>query len=306
MSGINRREFTAAALGLSALGTLGAPGLIAAASGPLERKIPSSGEAIPAIGVGTVRYGVDESAASRAPLVAALERFHALGGRVVDTAPMYRTSETVLGDLIASLGIRDDLFIATKVDRDDRRASTEQMESSLEKLRVERFDLMQVHNLIGWQDNVPLVAEWKAAGKVRYTGITTHRESQYAEMERIVEAHELDFIQINYSLEQRESAERMLPLAADRGVGVIINRAFGGGRLFNAVGEQPLPDWAAEFDCSSWAQFMLKYVLSHPAVTVVIPGMTKARHVDDNMGAGQGRLPDATERRRMEAWFDAL
>jgi aryl-alcohol dehydrogenase-like predicted oxidoreductase len=261
---------------------------------------------VPIVGVGTNRYGVDESETARKPLRDALARFHALGGTLVDTAPMYRTSETVLGDLIAGLGIRDDLFIATKADKPDGRDATRaQMQSSLEKLKTDTFDLMQVHNLLGWQEALPLMRDWKQQGRIRYVGITTSSSSQYGEFETVMREQELDFIQVNYSLEQPESADRLLPLAADRGVGVIINRAFGGGRIFNKVGDQPLPDWAREF-CSSWAQFLLKYALSHPAATVAIPGMTKARHVEDNMAAAAGRMPDASERKRMEAFYESI
>jgi aryl-alcohol dehydrogenase-like predicted oxidoreductase len=165
---------------------------------------------------------------------------------------------------------------------------------------------MQVHNLRGWENSIPLLRDWKDRGRIRYIGITTSRARQYGLMEKIMRQEDLDFIQINYSLEQREAADRLLPLAADRGMAVIINRTFGGGRIFRQVGDRPLPDWAAEFDCSSWAQFLLKYALGHPATTVAIPGMTKARHVDDNFGAAHGRLPNAVQRKQQEAFFDAL
>ncbi len=261
---------------------------------------------IPIVGIGTNRYGVGESAAARAPLRAALQRFHEWGGTLIDTAPGYRTSESVLGDLIFDLGVRDDLFVATKVDRTVRADSESQMNDSLKKLRTDRFDLMQVHNLRGWEKSIPLLRDWKDKGRIRYVGITTSRAEQYGLMEKIMRQEDLDFIQINYSLEQREAADRLLSLAADRGMGVIINRAFGGGRIFRQLGNRPLPDWASEFDCSSWAQFLLKYALAHPATTVAIPGMTKAHHVDDNFGAAHGRLPDAAQRKQQEAFFDAL
>lgn len=262
---------------------------------------------VPAIGLGTNRYGVGGSAAARAPLKAALDRFHALGGTVIDTAPGYRTSESVLGDLIAELGIRDDVFVATKVDKSaGRNESDAQMEDSLRRLRSDSFDLMQVHNLSGWKSSLPLMREWKEEGRIRYIGITTSRENQYGDFEHVMRQEELDFVQLNFSLESRTSADRLMPLAADRGMAVMINRAFGGGRIFRKVGDQPLPEWAREFDCSSWAQFLLKYAISHPAATVVIPGMTKAHHVDDNLGAAYGRLPDAGERKKQEAFFDAL
>lgn len=303
---ITRREFNKAGLGALSIAAFGGSAL----AGPehmIRKAIPSSGEMVPVIGLGTNRYGVGDDTEKRAALSAALKRFHELGGTVIDTAPMYRSSETVLGDLIADLGIRNDLFIATKTDRKDgAAANVEQMQSSQQKLKTKVIDLMQVHNLINWQEALPVLKEWKQEGLVRYIGITTSRARQYEEFEKVMRAHELDFIQINYSLEQREAAARILPLAADRGAGVIINRAFGGGRIFEKVGKQPLPEWATVFGCESWAQFLLKYALGHPAATLSIPGMTKLHHVDDNFGAAHGRLPDAEERLRQELFFDSL
>lgn len=304
---ITRRKFSQATFGAAGLLALGARPVIAQADELIRKTIPSSGEQVPAIGLGTNRYGVDTSETARAPLRAALQRFHELGGTVIDTAPQYRTSETVLGDLIEELDIRDDLFIATKVDQTGgREDSASQMDDSSQKLKTEGFDLMQVHNLRGWRESLPLMREWKEQGRIRYIGITTSRESQYEALEDIMRNEELDFIQVNYSLEQRASADRLMPFAADRGMAVIINRAFGGGRIFDKVGDEPLPDWAAEFDSESWAQFLLKYAISHPAATVAIPGMTKAHHVNDNLGAARGRLPDADERARMEALYADL
>ena len=301
---MDRREFTKASLGVASLAALGPA--IAGPEHMIRKAIPSSGEMVPIIGLGTNRYGVDNSAAARAPLRAALERFHALGGTLIDTAPQYRTSESVLGDLIADLGIRNDLFIATKTDKSDATETNTQMQSSANKLKTAKFDLMQVHNLRGWKTALPVMREWQQEGRIRYIGMSTSRAKQYEDFEAVMRQEKLDFIQINYSLEQREAADRILPLAADRGVAVIINRAFGGGRIFGAVGDKALPDWAKEFGCASWAQFLLKYACGHPAATVAIPGMTKLHHVDDNFGAAQGRLPDAAERSRQEAFFDSL
>jgi len=303
---ITRREFNKASLGALSLAALGGNAL----AGPenlVRKAIPSSGETVPIIGLGTNRYGVGNDVEKRAVLRAALSRFHELGGTVIDTAPMYRNSESVLGDLIADLGIRDELFIATKTDEDGGAAATvAQMQRSQDVLKTSTIDLMQVHNLRNWQEVLPVLREWRQEGLVRYIGITTSRANQYEEFEKVMRQEELDFIQINYSLEQREAAERILPLAADRGAGVIINRAFGGGRIFEKVGDQPLPGWAHEFGCESWAQFLLKYAIGHPAATLSIPGMTKLHHVDDNFGAARGRLPGAKERKRQEAFFDAL
>jgi aryl-alcohol dehydrogenase-like predicted oxidoreductase len=304
---ITRRDFTKASLGAGAVLAIGGGSALAAPQKLTTKTIPSSGEEIPVIGLGTNRYGVDTSEAARAPLRSALERFHALGGTVIDTAPMYRTSESVLGDLIAELGIRDDLFIATKVDKTSGRDdSAAQLVESTRRLRTDTFQLMQVHNLRGVKESLPLLREWQQEGRIKYIGITTSRGSQYADFEAVMKQEDLDFVQLNYSLEQRDAAERLLPLAADRGMAVIMNRAFGGGRIFDKVGEQPLPDWAKEFDCQSWAQFLLKYAVSHPAATVAIPGMTKAHHVDDNIGAAHGRLPSAEERKLQEDLYDNL
>ena len=304
---ISRRDFNKAGLGAASLAAFGAGNALAGPEHLIRKAIPSSGEMVPVIGLGTNRYGVGDDTAKRAVLQAALRRFHQLGGTVIDTAPMYRSSEAVLGDLIADLGIRKDLFIATKTDKDGGADATDaQMRDSQRRLQTQKFDLMQVHNLIGWQEALPVLREWKQEGLVRYIGITTSRARQYEEFGRVMRQEDLDFIQINYSLEQREAATHLLPLAADRGMGVIINRAFGGGRIFEKVGHQPLPDWATEFGCESWAQFLLKYALGHPAATLSIPGMTKEHHVDDNFGAARGRLPGAEERRRQEAFFDGL
>ncbi len=304
---LSRRDFTKAGLSAGAVLAIGGQDALAGSGNLIQKAIPSSGEMIPVIGLGTNRYGVDVSAAARAPLQAALERFHKLGGTLIDTAPMYRSSELVLGDLMSELGIRSDLFVATKVDRTGGRDDSEtQMNDSTVKLKTQTFDLMQVHNLRGWKESLPLMREWQQEGRIRYIGITTSRGSQYEDFEKVMRQEELDFIQVNYSLEQRESAERLLPLAADHGLAVIINRAFGGGRIFDRVGDQPLPDWAREFDCTSWAQFLLKYAVSHPAATVAIPGMTKAHHVDDNIGAAHGRLPTAAERKMQEDFYDNL
>lgn len=302
---MTRREFSRAGLGAGAL--IAAGGSLRAQETLLKRPIPSTGEELPIIGLGTNRYGVGDAQAERAPLRDSLRRFHEHGATLVDTAPMYRSSESVLGDLIAELGIGDDLFMATKVDQRGREANAERIERSFRQLRFSKIDLMQCHNLIGWRDAIPVMKEWKEAGRVRYIGITTSRQSQYGDFEQVMKDHDLDFIQVNYSLAgQRTSADRLLPLAADRGMAVILNRAFGGGGVFSKLSSVELPTWAAEFDCESWGQFMLKYALSHSAVTAAIPGMTKVRHVDDNIQAGTGRMPTAAHRRRQEAFFDAL
>jgi len=303
---ISRREFNTTAFAAGTLLAGGGPAAFAGPAGVIKRPIPSTGETLPIIGLGTNRYGVGQSADERAPLREALARFHEWGGTLIDTAPSYRSSETVLGDLMADLDIRGDMFVATKVDKENPAEVDSQIRESQRKLQTERFELQQVHNVRYWQTSLPVLREWKEKGQIKYIGITTSRSSEYEELEKAMRAEDMDFVQVNYSLEQRESAERLLPLAADRGMAVIINRAFGGGRIFKAVGDQPLPEWAKELGIASWAQFLLKYALSHPAATVAIPGMTKARHVDDNFGAAHGPIPDAAQRARMESFYDAL
>ena len=307
MHRISRRDFTKSALAAAGILAAGGPVALAGPMSIIKRKIPSTGEAIPIMGLGTNRYGVGDAADARVPLRDALARFHELGGTVIDTAPGYRTSESVLGDLMRDLGFRGDLFIATKVDRDSGRDdSLAQMRDSAHRLGAEIIDLIQVHSLRDWKNNIPLLQELKQDGQFRYVGLTTSRSSQYQEMEQAMKRHDLDFIQVDYSLEQRAAAERLLPFAADRGMAVMLNRTFGGGRIFGAVGGRSLPEWATEMQITSWAQFLLKYALSHPAATVAIPGMTKVKHVDDNFGAAQGPMPDAGHRKQMEAFFDAL
>lgn len=301
---MDRRQFTKAALAAASVSAV--PVAFAGPEHIIQKSIPSSGETIPVIGLGTNRYGVNKTATARAPLRAALKRFHQLGGKLIDTAPQYRTSESVLGDLIADLDVRDDLFVATKTDESTAIDSNAQMKRSSERLKTDTFDLMQVHNLRGWRTAFPVMREWKENRRVRYIGMSTSRAAQYEDFEVVMRSEKMDFIQINYSLEQREAADRILPLAADLGIAVIVNRAFGGGRIFDTVGDNPLPGWAKEFGCNSWAQFLLKYAVGHPAATAAIPGMTKAHHVDDNFGAAHGRLPEAEERQRQEAFYDAL
>lgn len=285
--------------------TLGTQRLRAQAAALITRAIPSSGERIPVVGVGTREYrtgaGVDTT-----PLRATLQTFAQGGGTVVDTAPSYGNSEAALGELLSDLGLRDRLFLATKVDREGQEAGVARMTASFEKLRTDRLELMQVHNLRDTATQLATIREWKQAGRIRYAGITTSSDRQYGAFEQAMATEPLDFIQVDYSLNNRTAAERILPLAQDRGIAVLVNLPFGRASLFRAVGDRPLPDWAAEFDCASWAQFFLKYIIAHPAVTCAIPGTTKDYHAVDNLGAARGRLPDAALRRRMEQFFDGL
>jgi diketogulonate reductase-like aldo/keto reductase len=284
--------------------------IMAAAAGPsgagassiLERPIPSSGEKLPVVGLGTWRtFDVGASAAERDPLKEVLQRLVGLGGRVVDSSPMYGTAESVVGDLAGELGHTDKLFLATKVWTSGGEAGIAQMEQSLRRLRARRLDLMQIHNLLDWRTHLRTLRTWKEAGRIRYLGVTHYTSSAYDELERVLRSEPLDFVQVNYSLGEREAQRRILPVAHERGIAVLVNRPFSEGGLFQRVRGQALPPWAAELDCESWAQFFLKWILAHPAVTCVIPGTSRPQHVVDNMKAAVGRLPDAATRERMAA-----
>ena len=286
----------------AAAGAAMRPAGVAAAA--LERRIPSSGEMIPALGIGTWRvFDVGASAADRAPIKEVLRRFVEMGGRVIDSSPMYGAAETVLGDVGSELEVLDRLFLAAKVWTSGRQAGIAQMEESFRRMRTRRMDLMQVHNLLDWKTHLRTLREWKAAGRLRYVGVTHYVSSAYDELEAVLRAEPLDFVQVNYSLGERESERRILPLARERGVAVLVNRPFAEGALFSRVRGKPVPPWAAEIDCDSWAQVFLKWILAHPAVTCVIPGTGKPEHLLDNMKAGAGRLPDAAMRERIAALF---
>jgi diketogulonate reductase-like aldo/keto reductase len=273
----------------------------------VTKPIPSSGEQIPVIGIGTRSYNTEASAEVMTQFRETLEAFVKGGGTVIDTAAGYGrgTSETVLGDLIADLGHGDDVFWATKVDREGKDEGIARMEGSFEKLHQEQVDLMQVHNLRDTATQLATMREWKADGRLRYIGVTSSSSRAFERMEQTIASEELDFVQINFSLGDRGSEERILPMCQDKGIATLINLPFGRGRLFEAVGSMELPDWAAEW-CDSWGNFFLKYVVSHPAITCAIPGTTKPHHMVDNMGAARGWMPDAAMRTRMEQFFDAL
>ena len=294
--------------GAGAAVSLGTPQLLAQSDQAVLKPIPSSGEMITPIGIGTNRYGVGESEDERAPLRDTMARFVELGGQVMDTAAAYGTSEAVIGDLAMELGITNELFLATKTDIRGRIQGVDGFRNSFERLRAEQIDLMMVHQLVNADTEIPIMREWKAANRFRYIGASVSSRDQHGEMEQFMLNEDVDMVQFNYSLGDRDVAERLLPTAADRGIAVMINLPFRGARrsLFNVVEGQELPEWAAEFDCTSWAQFFLKYIISHPAVTVAIPGTRQVRHVEDNLGAARGRLPDAAERRRQEELFDSL
>jgi aryl-alcohol dehydrogenase-like predicted oxidoreductase len=308
---LSRRDLVKIGAGASAAVALGVkPGLGRGPVRPFDvitRQVPSTGEEIPVVGIGTARrYDVAASGADIDPLRETLATFRKLGGTLVDTAPSYGNAEVVVGNLVSELGFRDDLFIATKVRKEGRDEGNAEIASSFERLQTDRFDLLQVHNLVGIDTQLPTLRELKDAGRVRYIGMSTSSGRQYEAFADVMRREDMDFIQVNYSLASRDAADVILPLAADRGMAVLINVPFGRGRLFDAVGERPLPDWAGEFDCETWGQFFLKYIVGHPAVTCVIPGTAKPHYATDNMGAAMGRLPDAAMRTKMEEFFDSL
>lgn len=296
----NRREFVAASAA-----ALTWPAWNRSLAAVITKKIPSSGEPIPVVGLGTRNFRAGPGD-DRGPFRETLRAFVAGGGRVIDTAPSYGNSESVLGALLTELDLHGKVFLATKVDRPGAEAGVARMEASLQALEHPKVDLMQVHNLTDAATQLATLRDWKAQGRIRYLGVTTSFDGQYADLEALMRRETLDFVQLDYALDERQVADRLLPLAQDRGMAVLVNLPFGRGRLFQKVGDRPLPDWAAEFECRSWAQLFLKYVVSHPAVTCAIPGMTKAAHVTDNLGAAAGRLPDGPARRRMEQWLDGL
>jgi diketogulonate reductase-like aldo/keto reductase len=270
----------------------------------MSKKIPSTGEPLPVIGVGTWQtFDVGADPAARGPLREVLKL---LNRNVVDSSPMYGSSESVAGDLIAELDLRDKLFVATKVWTSGRDAGIRQMETSLKRLRVERMDLMQIHNLVDVATHTKTLIDWKAKKRVRYIGITHYASSAYAEVERALRTGQYDFLQINYSLGERESEQRLLPLAREKNVAVIANRPFAEGALFRHVKGKSLPQWAKELGIDSWAQYFLKWIVSHPAVTCAIPGTGNPKHMQDNLAAGRGTLPDEAARKRMAEFFDAF
>jgi len=305
---IDRRMFVAG-LGYAG-GTFAMPGALSAIVGGAQmntRPIPVSGEALPVVGLGTWQsFDVGENSEARAGLEKVLSALIGRGGSVVDTSPMYGSSETVLGDLVARSGTRKALFLASKVWTSGADQGTAQMQASLAKLRVETLDLMQIHNLVDWKTHLATLRRWQDEGRIRYLGVTHYRSSAYDDLARIIESEPIDFMQVNYSMAEPEAARKLLPLAADNGVAVIINRPFAGGQLFPRVRDTALPDWATGFDCTSWAQFFLKFVLAHPAVTCVIPGTRRAHYMLDNALAGTGRLPDTTTQARMLEYLRSL
>jgi len=274
----------------------------------ITRAIPASGAKLPVVGLGTNAFSA-RSAEELPARRAVLQRLAQLGGKVVDTAAIYGQSEAVIGDALASLAVREQLFLSTKVLATDAQEGKSSMEESLHRLRTAHVDLMEVHNLVGVEVMLPVLQEWQQAGRIRYLGITTARVDEHARLAELMRKYRLDFIQVDYSLANRDAADVVLPLAQERGIAVLVNVPFGGRRgaagVFAEAAKRKLPDWAAEFDAASWGQFFLKYVVSHPAVTCAIPGTTDVAHLEDNLCGARGRLPDAAMRKRMEQYWDA-
>ena len=266
----------------------------------IKRSIPRSGEQLPVLGLGTyIVLDVPPGAPELTELKEVLKTFAAGGARLIDSSPMYGRAEAVVGELVAATNLRESVFLATKVWTSGRDAGVRQMQDSLRLMRTQRIDLMQVHNLLDLATHTKTLNEWKAAGTLRYVGITHYHAGAYRELEKLLKTREYDFVQFNYSLAEREAEQRLLAVAAETGTAVIINRPFAQGELFSKVKGREVPAWAAQFDCDSWAQFFLKYIIAHPAVTCVIPGTGKVRHMTDNFKAGAGRLPDERTRKRM-------
>lgn len=299
---LTRREVV---LGAAAAGCLAVSARPAGAGEPgaaLTRPVPVSGERLPVIGMGTSRtFDVGEEAAARSPLAGVLDEFLRGGGRVIDSSPMYGRAEQVSGDLLRAANAGSKVFAATKVWTEGREAGVAQMQESMRRMGVARFDLLQVHNLKDWRTQLTTLREWKAQGKVRYIGITTSFAPQYAEFEAVMRAETLDFVQLNYSIGEREAEKVLLALARDRGMAVLVNRPFMRAELFRRVAGKPLPGWAADIGCTSWGQVILKWIIAHPAVTCVIPASAKAANMRDNMQAGFGALPDEALRARIAA-----
>jgi len=305
--GVTRRE--ACAL-LAAAAALRAPGAGAASTeerGMATRRIGSSEESVPVIGMGSSNtFDVAESPAERSPLREVLQLFAASGGTVIDTSPMYGRAESVLGDLIDELHLRPKFWLATKVWTSGQAEGLRQIETSMRRLRTSTLELVQIHNLLDWREHVPTLRKLKESGKIRYTGITHYRADAHASLLQVLGAERFDWVQVNYSLGEREAESRLLPYCAEHGVAVLANRPFADGGLFDKTRGKPLPPWSAEIGCESWAQYFLRYACSHPAVTCAIPATAKPQHMTDNVAAGRAPLPDSRQRAQMADYFAAL
>lgn len=304
----SRRRFIKGACSVAALGVASPRLAISAKDVSLLRAIPSTGELIPAIGMGSwITFNVGNNKRERGTRVDVLRAFFKGGGALVDSSPMYGSSEAVIGHCLGEIGGEPPVFSATKVWTSGRERGIRQMKESAALWGEDAFDLMQVHNLMDWETHLETLKAWKKDGRVRYIGVTTSHGRRQRDIEDIMRTDkEVDFVQFTYNIATREAERRLLPAAADNGKAVIINRPFDGGRLFRRVSGKPLPEWAAEIDCANWAQFFLKYVLSHPAVTCPIPATSRVDHMLENIGALKGRLPDPSTRQRMATYFEQI
>ena len=281
--------------------------LLAASRDRIMKKIPKTSEMLAVMGLGTSRtFDVDVNDIKSTELYAVIQAFFDNGGQLIDSSPMYGNAETVIGELLGATKNRDGLFAATKVWTYGRESGIEQMNASMQKMGVSVMDLMQIHNLRDWQVHLKTLREWKEQGKIRYIGMTTSHGRAHAELESVMKSEPLDFVQFSYNIDNRVAEQRLLPVAADNGIAVLINRPFQRGSLFRVAKGKSLPQWATEFDCTSWGQFFLKFAASHPAVTCVIPATSKLKHMLDNMAAGFGRLPDNEMRQRMIRHMESL
>lgn len=304
---LSRRTLLKNVCAAAALLNLSPGVLLAADRARIMKKIPKTGEALAVMGLGTSgTFDVDAGDLGETELYALMQAFFDNGGQLIDSSPMYGNAETVIGKLLKQTRNKGGLFAATKVWTDGKEAGIAQMNASMNKMGVSVMDLMQIHNLRDWRTHLQTLRDWKDQGKIRYIGITTSHGRAHAELEAVMQSEPLDFVQFSYNIEDRAAERRLLPIALDRGIAVLINRPFQRGGLFGAVRGKALPGWAAEFDCASWGQFFLKFAASHPAATCVIPATAKLKHMLDNMAAGHGRLPDETMRRRMIQYMESL
>ncbi len=304
---MNRRDTLKFLASFPFFAHLGYDSLLYTMSEVQQRNIPSSGEKIPMVGLGTWQtFDVGNSSSGRAPLKEVLRLLVEQGGMVVDSSPMYGSSESVVGDLASGLKITEQLFMATKVWTSGKQSGISQMNRSMQRMQKRPMDLMQIHNLQDWKTHMKTLQAWKEEGKIRYIGITHYVESAYGRLEQIMKTYPIDFVQMNYSIASRESENRLLPLAQDKGIAVLTNRPYEGGSLFRRVRGKDLPALAKDLECDSWGQFFLKYILSHAAVTCAIPGTSKTKHLLDNLKAGKGRMPDSSERKAMVGLLNTL
>ncbi|TNF86654.1 MAG: aldo/keto reductase [Gammaproteobacteria bacterium] len=306
-TGLSRRQFLRSTGAVALMSALAPADIAALESAVIKKAIPASGEKLSVIGLGTSRtFDVDSSQAAQSPLVEVMQAFFANGGQLIDSSPMYGSAEAVTGELLRAVKDKSGLFTATKVWTYGKQEGIQQMRQSMRRLGVDRIDLMQIHNLRDWETHIETLREWKTQGKIRYLGITTSHGRFHAELEKIMQQQPLDFVQLSYNILDRTVERRLLPLAQERGIATLINRPYQRGSLFRKVRGKSLPAWAADFDCASWGQFFLKFIVSHPAATCAIPATSKLKHMVDNMAAGFGRLPDASTRQRMIDYVESL